>query len=118
MGIWVYPYTVTPVQVGRGVLENWGGAEPEDAVMSWLRLQTHLESTPHPCHMYTKCFSTLIHCGWAYGCALTLLPILLGSYFVVLCHLWSQHDVIIYVMVEADSHLKLIPIHITHIQSV
>ena len=31
MGIWVYPYTVMPVQVGRGVLENWGGAwaEPE-----------------------------------------------------------------------------------------
>jgi hypothetical protein len=25
----VYPYTVMPVQVGRGVLENWGGAEPE-----------------------------------------------------------------------------------------
>ena len=29
MGIWVYSYTVMPVQVGRGVLENWGGAEPE-----------------------------------------------------------------------------------------
>ena len=29
MGIRKYPYTVTPVQVGRGVLENWGGAEPE-----------------------------------------------------------------------------------------
>ena len=31
MGIWVYPYTYTvmPVQVGRGVLENWGGAEPD-----------------------------------------------------------------------------------------
>ena len=29
MGIWKYPYTVMPVQVGRGVLENWGGAEPE-----------------------------------------------------------------------------------------
>jgi hypothetical protein len=29
MGICLYPYTVTPVQVGRGVLENWGGAEPE-----------------------------------------------------------------------------------------
>jgi hypothetical protein len=29
MGIRVYPYTVMPVQVGRGVLENWGGAEPE-----------------------------------------------------------------------------------------
>ena len=40
------------------------------------------------------CLSTLIRCGWAYGCALTLLPILLGSYFAVLCHLWSQHDVI------------------------
>ena len=65
-----------------------------DVVMSWLRLQTHLECIPHPNHMYTKCFSTLIRCGWAYGCALTLLPILLGSYFVVLCHLWSQHDVI------------------------
>ena len=29
MGIWVYPYTVTPMQAGSGVLENWGGAEPE-----------------------------------------------------------------------------------------
>jgi hypothetical protein len=71
------------------------GRSLSDAVMSWLRLQTHLESTPHPCHMYTKCFSTLIRCEWAYGCTLTLLPILLGSYFeVLLCHLWSQHDVI------------------------
>jgi hypothetical protein len=28
MGIWVYTYTVMPVQVGRGVLEKlgWGGA--------------------------------------------------------------------------------------------
>ena len=24
-----WTYTVMPVQVGRGVLENWGGAEPE-----------------------------------------------------------------------------------------
>ena len=71
------------------------GRSLSDVVMSWLRLQTHLESTPHPCHtMYTKCLSTLIRCGWAYGCTLTLLPILHGSYFVVLCHLWSQHDVI------------------------
>jgi hypothetical protein len=29
MGVWVYPYTVMPVQVERRVLENWGGAEPE-----------------------------------------------------------------------------------------
>ena len=41
--------------------------------MSWLMLQTHLECIPHPCHMYTQCFSTLICRGWAYGCTLTLL---------------------------------------------
>ncbi len=28
---------------------------------------------PHPYHMYTKCFSTLICCGLTYGCTLTLL---------------------------------------------
>jgi hypothetical protein len=122
MGIRVYPYTVMPVQVGRGVLENWGGAEPEwcwslsdaeiasnihityiqciltyyydveghmgapltllrlcrwewisrkigvgrslsNVVMSWLRLQTCTDCIPHPCHMYTQCFSTLICSG-------------------------------------------------------
>jgi hypothetical protein len=96
MGIWVYPYTVTPVQAGGEFWIIGVGRSLIDAVMSWLRLQTHLESTPHPCYMYTKCFSTLINCGWSYGCALalTLLPILLGSYFVVLCHLWSHYDVI------------------------
>ena len=47
---------------------------PSDVVMSWLRLQTRLECIPHPCHMYhTQCFSTLICCGWTYGCTLTLL---------------------------------------------
>ncbi len=35
----------------------------QKSVMSWLRLQTRLECIPHPCHMYTKCFSTLICCG-------------------------------------------------------
>ncbi len=49
------------------------GRSLSDIVMSWLTLQTHLKSIPHPCHMYTKCFSTLIWHGWAYGCALTLL---------------------------------------------
>jgi hypothetical protein len=36
---------------------------PSDVVKSWLRLETHLESIPHPCHMYTQCFSTLICFG-------------------------------------------------------
>jgi hypothetical protein len=39
----------------------------------------------------------------------TVLPNLLGSDFGVLGHLSSQNDVITYVMVEANSHLKLLP---------
>jgi hypothetical protein len=75
MGIRVCPYTVTPVQVGSGFEENWGRAEQSlsDVVISWLRLQTCLDYIPHPCHMYTQCFNTLICCGWAYGSTLTLL---------------------------------------------
>jgi hypothetical protein len=40
-----------------------------------------------------------------------VIPTLLGSYFGVLGHLWSQHDVI-FVMFQADSHLKLLPTYI------
>jgi hypothetical protein len=82
---WAYGCTLTLLCLCRSGGEFWKigvGRSLIDAVMSWLRLQTCLECIPHPCHMYTKCFSTLIccgHCGWAYGCALTLLPILLGS---------------------------------------
>jgi hypothetical protein len=32
-----------------------------------LRLQTPINCIPHPYWMYTKCFSTLRCCGWAYG---------------------------------------------------
>ena len=34
--------------------------------------QSLVNSIPHSCHIYTKCFSTLICCGWAHGCTLTL----------------------------------------------
>jgi hypothetical protein len=74
---WAYGCTLTLLCLCRSGGEFWkiGVVRSlSDAVMSWLRLQTHLESTPHPCHMYTKCFSTLIRCGWAYGCALTCYP--------------------------------------------
>ena len=37
-----------------------------DVVRSWLRLQTPIDCIPHPYWMYTKCFSTLRCCGWAY----------------------------------------------------
>ena len=76
---WAYGCTLTLLRLCRaGAGVDFRKIElspsPSDAVISWiLRLQTHLESTPHPCHMYTKCFSTLICCGWAYVCALTLL---------------------------------------------
>ena len=77
MGIWVCPYTVTPVKVRGGFQETDLSPGPSDVVMSWLRLQTHfqtrLECITHPCHMYTKCFSTWICRGWAYGCTRTLL---------------------------------------------
>ena len=56
------------------------GRSLSDAVMSWLRLQTHLESTSHPCHMYAKCFSTLICCGWAHEST----PTMFG-----LCNRWG-----------------------------
>ena len=49
------------------------GQSLSDVVISWLRLQTCLNYIPHPCHMYTQCFNTLICCGWAYGSTLTLL---------------------------------------------
>ncbi len=48
-------------------------ARPICIVISWLSLQTASEGIPHPYHMYTKCFSTLICCEWTYGCTLTLL---------------------------------------------
>jgi hypothetical protein len=38
--------------------------------------------------------------------------------FWVTCHLWSQHDVILYNTVEADSHLKLLPPSILDIYKV
>ena len=75
MGIWVYPYTVTLVQVRVDFRKIGVGRSLSDVVMSWLRFQTHMESIVHPFHMYTKCFITLICHGWVYGCALTLLSL-------------------------------------------
>jgi hypothetical protein len=73
MGIWVHPYSVALVPGGVGLKKIRVLLSPSEVVWSWLILQTHLECIPHPYHMYTKCVSTLICCGWAYGSALTLL---------------------------------------------
>jgi hypothetical protein len=73
---WAYGSALTLLclcRLGVDFRKIYVGPSPSDVVMSWLRLQTHMDCIPHPCHMYTKCFSTLICCGWAYGSALTLL---------------------------------------------
>jgi len=73
MGIWVHPYAVIRVQVGVSFRENVVWLNPlnlYDVVVSWLRLLTPIDCIPHPYWMYTKCFSTLRCCGWAYGCIL------------------------------------------------
>ena len=60
-----------PIHIqGQDLREN--GVRPSlyDAAVSWLRLQTPIDCIPHPYWMYTKCFSTLTCCGWAYGCIL------------------------------------------------
>ncbi len=63
MGIWVLPYSDTPVQVGvgGGVL----GVDLKagcDVVMSKLRAQQASDWILHPYGMYTKHFGTLICC--------------------------------------------------------
>ncbi len=78
-----------------GVRQSWN-----HIVVSWLRLQTPTDCIPHLYWMHKKCFSTLICCGWAYGCTLTLLYLCrwgpnfenLGSGRAVttlLCHGWG-----------------------------
>ena len=72
--VWAYmcPYTVMPVLSEVDFRKIGVGRSLSGVVMSWLRLHNHLDSIQHPYHMYAKCFSTLICCGWAYGSALTL----------------------------------------------
>ena len=63
----------TLAEVGVDFRKIYVGSCPSDVVRSWLRLQTPIDCIPHPCHMYLKCFSTLICCGWTCGCTLTLI---------------------------------------------
>ncbi len=77
-------------------------------ITSWLRLTATSNCFPHPHCTYPKCLSTLIDCSLAYSSSLTQFYhptslIFLGSGSLVEskeCHC---------VMVEADSHLKLLP---------
>jgi len=67
MGTWVHPYAVLHVQVGVNFRKMGYGQACLMLLVSWLRLQTPIDCIPHPYWMYTKCFSTLRCCGWAYG---------------------------------------------------
>ena len=73
---WAYGCTLMPeyiVQVGVSFRKKGVWPSLYDVVVSWLRLQTPIDCIPHLYWMYTKCFSTLRCCGWAYhGC--TLMP--------------------------------------------
>jgi hypothetical protein len=55
------------MQVGMNFRKIGAWLSPSDFVVSWLSLQTPIDCIPHPYWMYTKCFSTLRCCGWAYG---------------------------------------------------
>ena len=59
---------VLHVQVGVSFRENGVWLSLYDVVVSLLRLKTPIDCIPHPYWMYTKSFSTLRCCGWAYGC--------------------------------------------------
>ncbi len=111
---WAYGSTLTLLRLCRSGVdfrEIELSPSPCDVVISWLRLQTHLECIPHPCHMYTKCFSTLVCCGWAYGSTLTLLRLCRsGVDFRKIELSPSPSDVVMtHVMVEAPNPLGVHP---------
>ncbi len=118
MDIWVHPYTVILVQVGVNFWKVGVWVSANGVVVSWLRLQTASEGIPHPYHMYTKCFGTMIWGGWTYGCTLTLLYLCRwGWFFGKLGCGWEQMELWFhgwgFKQLQTASH-----IHIICIQSV
>jgi hypothetical protein len=110
IGIWKQPYTVKhPAGSDFGVLGRiWSR---NIVIISWLRLTATSNCFLHLYWTYTKCLSTLICCllALAYGTINTHLFTLRGSDF------WGSGSSVEsewchYVMVEADSHLKLLPL--------
>jgi hypothetical protein len=97
-------------RLGVGFRKIGVGQSLSDVVMSWLRLQTCLERIPHPCHMYTQCFSTLICCGWAHGSTLTLLHLCRsGVDFRKIELSPSPSDVAVMSWLRLQTHLECIP---------
>ena len=89
-----------------------------DVITSWLRLTATSNCFPHQYLTYTKCLSTLICCPWEYSSSLTqlyphYLAQILGTGSLPVESKWCY-----YVMVEADSHLKLLPVSMWDIYKV
>jgi hypothetical protein len=40
---------------------------PNEAIVYWLRPQTHMEWSSHPPQTYTRGLPSIICCGWGYG---------------------------------------------------
>ena len=108
---WAYGSTPTLLCLGRSGVDFRNielSPSPSDVVMSRLRLQTCLECIPHPCHMYTKCFITLICGGWTYGCTLTLLRLWRSGEYVGELVGQSLSDVVMS-WLRLQTHLESIP---------
>ena len=114
MGTWVHPYSVSPVQVGvdLGKLRAW--RSPSDVVRSWLRLQSLANCIPYPYHIHTKCFSTLICCGWAPGCTLTLFHLYRWGWIFVNLGAWLSFSDVVRSWLMPHSPTNCIP-HPYHI---
>jgi hypothetical protein len=95
---WAHECTLTLLCLCRwewifGKLGTW--LSPSDVVRSRFKLQTPVYLIPHPYHIYTKCFSTLIYCGWAHGCILTLLRLCRWGWIFAKLGKWlSPSDVV------------------------
>ncbi len=108
----LYPHFLALRFLGSGSLVS-----QNDVIASWLRLTATSNCFLNPHQTYTKCLSTLICCPQAYSSSLTQLSFLLGSDVGVLgCYVESKCCQ--YVMVEADSNLKLLPTSISYIYKV
>ena len=110
MDMWVHPYTDTPLKVGvdfweMGVLL----LSVSHVVKSWWRLQSTIDCIPHPYHIYTKCFSTLICCGWARRC--TLAPFYLCTWGWLLRKLskWQSPSDVVKSWLRLQSLVDCIP---------
>ena len=69
---------VLHVQVGVNFRKNGVWLSLYDVVVSWLRLQTPIDCIQNTYWIYTKCFSSLRCCRWAYG--YMLMPLIHFAY--------------------------------------